>query len=85
MLAVAPASATDPARGEQLYQNHCTGCHDSRAHIRDGRKAKDAEDLYQWVSRWRSHLVLDWGRAEVDDVVAYLESRFYKFKSSVTQ
>ena len=79
------ALAADEQRGEGLYQNHCTLCHDSRLHIREQRKAFDAETLRDWVRRWKTHLALDWGESEVEDVAAYLNARFYKFKSSTTQ
>ena len=79
------ALAADQQRGEGLYQNHCTLCHNSRLHIRENRKAFDVLTLKDWVRRWKTHLVLDWGESEVEDVAAYLNARFYKFKSSTTQ
>ena len=85
LLGCGPALGVDAERGEGLYQNHCTGCHDSRAHVREGRKATDREDLHGWVQRWATNLALDWGESEVDDVAAYLEARFYKFKRTATQ
>jgi mono/diheme cytochrome c family protein len=66
-------------RGQLLYENHCQVCHDSRAHIRSNRKAKSPSQLKQWVTRWSTHLKLDWQKAEIDDVALYLGRRYYKF------
>jgi mono/diheme cytochrome c family protein len=76
--AAAPAHAVDLARGRLLYENHCTGCHESRVHIRERHKARSADDVLGWVERWRTDLKLGWGAAEVADVAAYLDTKFYK-------
>jgi mono/diheme cytochrome c family protein len=75
-----PATAADAERGEQLYANHCTACHESNAHIREGRKTDTPGALREWIERWRRHLELDWARSEIADVAAYLDQRYYRFK-----
>ena len=56
-----------PPRGEMLYTNHCLSCHESIVHIREKRSAKNLElDL-----KWSSH--------EVEDVVLYLNLRYYHY------
>ena len=74
-------SAADPERGAGLYENHCTGCHDSVAHERAGRKADSAASLQRWVERWSRHLELGWSAEDREDVAAYLDGRFYRFGS----
>jgi mono/diheme cytochrome c family protein len=77
-----PARTTAPApsltRGALLYENHCQGCHESRLHVRDQRRAKARAALRAWVTHWAAHQKLGWGEAEIDDVVDYLSRRYYK-------
>lgn len=67
----------DQQRGQLLYENHCTGCHDSRAHLRDNRRAQSLADVREWVARWSNHLALNWGRDERNEVADYVYGRFY--------
>ena len=69
--------AADMERGQLLYENHCTSCHDSRAHVRDNRRAKSLTDVRQWVVRWSDHLALNWGSDERNDVADYVFGRYY--------
>lgn len=71
------ALGADAERGQLLYENHCVACHDSRAHIRNDRRAKTLADVRQWVVRWSDTLVLGWGASERDDVAGYLYERYY--------
>ena len=77
-----PAPAADAARGELLYDNHCKVCHTSVVHIREDRKARSREEIRTWVRRWSKELGLQWGPAEVDDVIEYLNNRYYKLESN---
>lgn len=78
MAAGEPALAADTERGQLLYENHCTGCHTSRAHIREARKAKDEATLRQQIVRWQTNQKLKWSAIDVDDVYAFLDARYYK-------
>ena len=73
------ASASDPARGQLLYENHCRECHTSVVHVREKRKARSEDDIEAWVRRWRKQLGLTWDEGEIDDVVEYLNERYYGF------
>jgi hypothetical protein len=66
-------------RGELLYENHCTSCHESIVHIRENRRARSAADLRGWVARWSGELKLNWSSDEIDAVAEFLANRFYKF------
>ena len=68
-----------PNRGELLFENHCLSCHESVVYVRDTRKAKNIADIRVWVVRWSEHLKLDWRTDEVNDVVDYVNQRFYQF------
>lgn len=69
-------------RGQLLYENHCTVCHDSSAHIRERSKARSLADIRQWVYRWSQQLNLEWTWAEINDVADFLNQRFYQYPSA---
>ena len=75
------AQAADPERGKLLYENHCQVCHTSVVHVREDRKASSREELRTWIKRWRKELGLQWGSAEIDDVIEYLNDRYYRLDS----
>src|SRR5688500_2999796 len=72
-------TAPTPSRGEMLYENHCTSCHDSIVHVRNNRRAKSLADVEYWVQRWSFDTGLAWKQSEIDDVTQYLVRRYYKF------
>ena len=72
--------STPLSRGQLLYENHCTKCHESQVHIRANRKSKSIADVQAWVSKWQAEEKLEWGKSEITDVTGYLVDRFYHFK-----
>ena len=74
------AYGADLGRGKALYQNHCRGCHESTAHVRDDRRARDLRELRRWVARWALQIEMGWNRDEVEDVTGYLNDAYYHFK-----
>ena len=76
------ARAADAARGRLLYENECTVCHTSVVHIREDRKAKSREEIRSWVQRWSKELKLQWESGEIDDVIEYLNDKYYQLKIS---
>ena len=75
-------SAVAPTRGELLYDNHCTACHTSVAHVRDNRRANSVAAVEAWVRRWSGELKLGWSEDEVTDVTQHLVNRYYKFDAT---
>lgn len=73
--------AADAGRGQLLYENHCMVCHTSVVHVREKRKANSREEIRVWVLRWQNHLGLDWQSREIDDVVEFLNQRFYRLQN----
>lgn len=73
-------TTTNKERGQLLYENHCTLCHDSIVHIRKQRKVRSVNDIRQWAVRWSTHLKLDWNDDDVDIVTRYVNRQFYHFK-----
>ncbi len=74
-----PAALAEFDRGQALYEGHCMKCHESWAHTRANHKAKSIGELHNRVAGWSMHSGLDWTEAEIDDVVQYLNHRFYQF------
>jgi cytochrome c1 len=72
--------AADIKNGKQLQQKNCMSCHDDSMYTRDERRVKDLSGLRTQVQRCESTLGLTWFDEEVDDVTAYLNQSFYKFK-----
>jgi mono/diheme cytochrome c family protein len=73
------AAAADAARGRALYEAHCGACHGESVHGRPHREARDFDAVRGWVRRWSMNLGLAWTDAEIDDVAAHLNERFYRF------
>jgi mono/diheme cytochrome c family protein len=73
------ASAQDAARGKELYETRCVGCHSRSVHNRASRKAGSFEAVRTEVSRWNKELGGTWRAEEIDDVSVYLNDRYYKF------
>lgn len=69
-----------PQRGQMLYENHCTSCHESVVHVRTRKYTKSLPELQARVLHWSVYLKLRWGKEEVEDVVNHLNRRFYKFE-----
>lgn len=67
-------------RGQMLYENHCMSCHESVVHVRERQQAKSLPQLRARVRYWADYLHMRWGREEVDDVVDYLNSQYYRFE-----
>lgn len=66
-------------RGEMLYSNHCLNCHESVVHIREQRRVRNLVTLRETVARWSQELGLKWTADEVEDVVLYLNMRYYHY------
>ena len=78
-LCVASANANDLNRGQALYEIRCIECHDVSVHGRNNRVAKNYEDIRSWVARWNRTLGGLWDPEDIEDVSAYLNSRYYRY------
>lgn len=65
-------------RGQLLFENHCQKCHTSVKDIRETHRVRTLKDLEYWVTFWSSELKLPWSADEINDVVDYLNQRYYK-------
>ena len=66
-------------RGHMLYENHCTSCHESTVYIRTKRKATNYKEVGNWVNQRADWLNLGWGDVEKQEVMQYLNERYYKY------
>lgn len=83
LLLSAAAMTTQAANiknGKKLQQKNCMSCHDDGMYTREDRFIKDLSGLRTQVQRCESTLGLTWFDEDVDDVTAYLNKQFYKFK-----
>jgi mono/diheme cytochrome c family protein len=77
---MATLHAVEFDRGEALYENHCSACHDPQAHVAGKtRHVATLADLQARVAAWSVHSGLNWSAEEVNDVTDYLNRRFYQF------
>ena len=73
-------SAASVANGKKLHQAKCFGCHDTRQYTRKNRIVHTYEDLHARVEFCDSASNAGFSFDDLDDVVAYLNTEFYKFK-----
>lgn len=88
ILAVSPAQAAgDAAEGEKLVaRTHCETCHSNKTqgdapavYLRKDRKVTSLEKLRAQVALCNSELGLQLFPDEEEDVVSFLDSRYYHF------
>jgi len=79
LLAGIGTSAAAADNGEQLHASKCQGCHDSSVYTRADRFIKDRGALHNQVSRCHKQVRAEWTAKQIDDVVNYLDSQYYKF------
>ena len=76
-LAPAAPAAGDAAKGEQLHQS-CLQCHGTELYVPPRRKVKTLAALRKETARWADYYNPKFTKAEVEDLVAYLNRDFYK-------
>ena len=69
--------AADPDKGKVLVKQMCTDCHNDEVY---GRKIKSLAALQAQVEICVTATKTDWSVAQKEDVVAYLNKEYYKFK-----
>jgi hypothetical protein len=74
------AFAIDVNQGKSLQQANCMRCHDDGIYTREERRVTTLDALRQQVQRCETNLDLQWFPEDVDAVIDYLNTSFYKFK-----
>ncbi len=83
-LAVAGCSPSDsakgdPARGAKTHET-CLQCHGTDVYVPPQRKIDSLPALRKEVERWGDYYNPALSPQEIDDLVAYLNTQFYKFQ-----
>lgn len=81
------AGQADIAKGKHLYDDNCVACHidlmggdGSVMHTRPNRRVNDLPGLTRQVNFCKDSLDLQWFDDQVDNVVDYLNTQYYRFK-----
>lgn len=74
------AKAANPEQGKKLYESSCFSCHDSGIHTRKETIIHSLSALRKRVQFCESMNKLGWSDKQKEDVIAYLNATFYKFK-----
>jgi mono/diheme cytochrome c family protein len=72
-------AAGDAAKGEKLHDS-CLQCHGTEVYGPPKSKVKTLAALRKETARWGDHYNPAFKKAEIDDLVAYLNRDFYKFR-----
>ena len=70
-------AAADLEHGRKLYEVSCDACHNANVHWRDKRLVDSWPALLHQVNRWQRNSHQKWEAADINDVAAYLNDRFY--------
>lgn len=68
----------DPVRGEKVHEV-CLDCHGTGLYSAPERKVKSMQALRKEVVRWGDYYSPALSEQDAEDVIAYLNTRFYKF------
>lgn len=77
-----PAIAQDEARGQMLYETHCTGCHYERVHKRERDRAqvRTLAQLRVEVARRAAETRRPFTLEDLDDIAEYLNRSYYRLE-----
>lgn len=78
--ATLPVMAADADKGKALHEAKCGGCHDTRQYTRKNRIVHTFDDLQGRVEFCDAASNAGFSPDDIDNVVAYLNRDFYKFK-----
>jgi len=75
------ALAQDAARGRELYDAHCGGCHYPRVHQREPerRLVKSLAELRVEVARRAAQTTQPFAVEDLEDIAAHLNRSYYRF------
>lgn len=81
------SQAANPAHGKDLHDANCLSCHASLMggdpnviYTRSDRRVNTIEGLKNQVTRCKTTVGVPWPEDQIQDVVEYLNSNFYKIK-----
>ncbi len=80
LLLTGPAAAADLAKGKALHDQVCKACHQSDYYTRKNRIIHSDAALKKQVANCQHGAGQHWSAAQIEDVAAYLNATYYKFK-----
>lgn len=80
LLLTGPAVAADLANGKALHDSACKTCHQPDIYTRKDRKIHSIAELNKQVTRCQQGAGEHWNAVQIEDVAAYLNATYYKFK-----
>lgn len=72
--------AGEPELGQQLHDKHCMNCHQAAIYTRENRIVHSFKELSERVRQCELSNELTWFDEEIDAVVEYLNSTYYRFE-----
>lgn len=73
-------SAQDVGQGRELYEGRCRDCHKEAPYGKGPAKAQSLESVRAMAKLWDSISPGTlWTSRDLDDVVAYLNQKFYRY------
>ena len=80
LLLTGPAIAADIANGKALHDTVCKTCHQADYYTRKDSIIHSSTALTKQVTNCQAGAGENWSTAQIEDVVAYLNATYYKFK-----
>ncbi len=80
MTGTATAATPDLALGKTLHDSACKTCHQPDIYTRKDRKIHSSAELTRQVTRCQAGAGEHWSASQIEDVAAYLNATYYKFK-----
>lgn len=87
LLASQTSFAANPVHGKDLHDANCQSCHSSLMggnpdliYTRSDRRVSTIEGLRNQVTRCKTTVGVAWPEDQIQDVVEYLNTNFYKLK-----
>ncbi|MCW8932888.1 MAG: c-type cytochrome [Gammaproteobacteria bacterium] len=81
------AYSANPAHGKELHDANCQSCHSSLMggnpdliYTRSDRRVNSIDGLRNQVTRCKTTVGVAWPEDQIQDVVEYLNTNFYKLK-----
>ena len=72
--------AVDIGNGKALHDENCTRCHQPDIYTREKRMVNSFTELQEQVRQCELMAELVWFDEEIEDVTAYLNDSYYRFK-----
>jgi mono/diheme cytochrome c family protein len=88
LIALHAVAHADVTAGKTLHDGYCIGCHmnmrggdGSSMYTRPDHRVRNLDGLTQQVTRCTKNLSITLKEKQIQDVVDYLNSTYYKFKT----